>query len=101
MKLHPISWNGQALATDEFAFTLRPGAGFNPEGVDQIAFRCPNAQKQRTCLIALTLGDPIAYPASRRWHWNGSMERPTIIPSIGCDQRCGWHGHITNGEIQP
>ena len=33
--------------------------------------------------------------------WDGNIEEPTITPSIGCQQRCGWHGHIIKGEITP
>lgn len=93
-----VSYNGQRLAEDEFAFCLKPGAGMTPDGVDAIIFPCA-AGKIRNCQVKLTLGAPDQ--AAARWHWNGDMNNPTISPSIGCDvpPRCGWHGHITNGEI--
>jgi len=34
----------------------------------------------------------------RIWQWLGTEESPTIIPSVGCDNKCGEHRVITNGE---
>lgn len=107
MKLRPYPWslNGNTLALDEFGFRIYK-VGFDPvtrvggvTQVDAIEFRCPNG-KNRQCQIQLTLGEQTDGPP-RRWHWDGNVEAPTITPSIGCDQRCGWHGHITNGETHP
>jgi len=100
LKQHPISYNGGVVGRDEFAYrapSTAPKPGFNPEGITAIVFWCPNGTK-RLCDIPLTLGPPIEASADRRWHWDGNMEAPTITPSIGCENRCGWHGHITNGE---
>lgn len=47
-------------------------------------------------------------PASDRpsWQWNGSLEAPTLTPSINCLSHgpggekyagCGWHAWLTNG----
>ena len=97
--MHPCSFNGERLERDEFAWRApSSGAGFNPQGIDAIVFWCGNGAN-RLCEIPVTLGAPVDAPI-RRWHWNGDMQSPTLTPSIGCDNRCGWHGHITAGEIR-
>lgn len=63
---------------------------------DQIIFANAGC-KFGKCDVRLTEG-PAVHP---RWHWDGNLEKPTLTPSVGCDKRCGWHGHITNGEILP
>lgn len=60
-----------------------------------IMFVCPNGK--RVCCLEVTTGDAI-HP---KWHWNGDLESPTLSPSIGCQHRCGWHGHMTDGELTP
>ncbi len=32
------------------------------------------------------------------WQWVGSADKPTIIPSINCQNGCGRHFNLTNGE---
>lgn len=95
MKLrpYPMSLNGNVLEPDQFGLRI-----YNVDGVrtvDAIEFRCPNGAK-RQCQIQLTLGPAVDGP-QRRWHWDRNEQAPTITPSIGCDNRCGWHGHISNG----
>lgn len=52
------------------------------------------------CILRIRKGD--ADQGLKRHGWNGDRDAPTITPSIGCEQRrCGWHGHITNGESNP
>ncbi len=102
MKLKHIgfSLNGNRLEPDQFGYTLHPGKGLTPEGVNEIRFPCRQG-KFEGCVVKLTLGPPDQVNA--RWHWDGNLDAPTITPSIGCDQhpRCGWHGHIIAGEITP
>lgn len=102
LRMYPVSINGNLIAKDEFGYTLHPGAPFNPTGVDTIQFHC-RGNKNRICSVSLTLGPQVDADdrGVRRWHWNGDMQRPTISPSIGCDAKCGWHGHIIAGEAQP
>lgn len=105
LRMNPYSYNGQPLERDEFAWGLKPGNGFNVEGVDEIIFPCPH-KVGGICVQKVTLGPPLAGQngGANRWHWNGSMEAPTLSPSIGCDnspRRCGWHGHIIDGETKP
>jgi len=98
MRMFPVSLNGNELALDEFGYTLHRGKGFTPDGVNEIRFPC-RGKKFNGCVVRLTLG--AANEAEARFHWDGNMAEPTVTPSIGCDKRCGWHGHITKGEILP
>ena len=102
LRMHPVSIAGQAVAPEEFGYALKPGCGFNPAGVDSIQFRCRGG-KNRICSVDVTLGPAVEADAQgkRRWQWDGNMEAPTLVPSIGCDAKCGWHGHITAGEAKP
>lgn len=93
LALHPVSFNGGTIPRGTFAYCI------GKQGVTSILFWC-RGDKNRLCEIALTLGDKVEEPV-RRWHWDGNMQEPTITPSIGCDHRCGWHGHITAGDITP
>lgn len=34
----------------------------------------------------------------RFWQWIGSADAPTIIPSVGCDSKCGQHRVIREGR---
>lgn len=97
---HKFEYVGKLFAKDEYALTDARGVPtLLATAVDAIRFYCPN-DEGRICLIPLTLGDPIEGPP-RRWHWDGNFAAPTITPSIGCDARCGWHGHIIGGDFSP
>jgi hypothetical protein len=76
-------------AAGEFTYIWKDGKP------DQIVFKNGACK----CSVHITSGPP-THP---RWHWNGNLECPTLSPSIGCDAapRCGWHGHIIDGEIKP
>jgi hypothetical protein len=102
LRMYPFSINGNVIAPDQFGYTLRSRQGFNPEGVDTIQFWCRGG-KNRICSVSLTLGPQVDADehGMRRWHWDGNMEAPTVSPSIGCDAKCGWHGHINAGEVLP
>lgn len=93
LRRHPFSYNGQVLDADEFAFA--PGDGSDPSTVEQIVLPCRGG-KYRNCMLYVTTGEA-AHP---RWHWDGNADEPTLTPSIGCDNRCGWHGHLTKGEMK-
>ena len=68
----------------------------------EIQFRC-RMNSKKICVVPLTLGPNVNDDGNkvRRWHWDGNMQSPTVTPSIGCDARCGWHGHMTSGELAP
>lgn len=61
----------------------------------QLALWCP---KYKVCLTRIHRAP--ADRASATWEWDGNIEKPTITPSIGCDDapRCGRHSVISNGE---
>ncbi len=67
--------------------------------VKTLIFRCQRLN--RNCSINIRKGEP--EQGTHTFGWNGDIDKPTITPSIGCDDypRCGWHGNITNGEIMP
>lgn len=37
---------------------------------------------------------------SGHWQWNGSLEAPTLKPSILRTAGCRWHGYLTEGEFR-
>ena len=73
-----------------------------PSSTGQIQFVCPNGQHCSVLLGPVFVPRPAA-GKSNIWGWDSNRERPTIAPSINCTAEgggCGWHGHITNGEIR-
>lgn len=106
MKLNPrpYSYNGEQIAKDEFAFVHE---STQPDKT-AIVFHCRGTGRPRLChvLIKRGVGGPLdtTLPngnSSKVHGWDGNEQEPTLTPSIGCDQRCGWHGHIIKGEITP
>ena len=64
--------------------------GSDGNGNTNYIFNCPGCN----CI------HPVAVP---RWHWNGSMEKPTFSPSLLCNgfddaSRC--HSFIKDGKIE-
>ena len=89
----PSTYNGQRIEPDEFAFIQ-----VSTNDVSGIVFHCRgNPSRPRLCSIPIRRGEPL----TGTFGWDGNMQEPTITPSIGCDQRCGWHGHLIKGEITP
>ena len=37
------------------------------------------------------------YPGVPKWKWDGSLDKPTLTPSIQKTIGCRWHGYLTNG----
>lgn len=91
LKPHGITYNGQRLAADEFAF-IQVGHALEPT---EIVLPCSGG-KYANCILRITRGEA-KVPV---WHWDGNREAPTLSPSIGCDHRCGWHGHLIAGELK-
>lgn len=79
-----------------------------PGSSASILFVCPNGHRCSVLLGPTFVGRPTPDDLCI-WGWDGNLERPTLTPSIDCiavkDGKptggCGWHGHITNGEIVP
>lgn len=103
MKLRPADIGGihgdsSKIAIDQFAIRWANNSL-------AITFHChgPNLKRPRLCLIPINKGSQIeaTETTARLWGWDGNEIEPTITPSIGCDWRCGWHGHITKGELIP
>lgn len=60
--------------------------------VKGIAFRCPCGCGGESWL-------PVCR-GERGWEWNGSVEAPSLTPSIlQAGMACKWHGFLTNGEF--
>lgn len=67
-------------------------AGTSLDDVGRFAFSCRSASGQ----CAVNLGKNAGYQIEQRnWHLTGSIDKPTISPSINCHD-C-WHGYIKNG----
>lgn len=66
------------------------------EGERWIAFHCPGCE----------CGHTIPVTGVRRWQWNGSLEKPSLIPSILVNRGSAnpttpvCHSYVTNGQIQ-
>jgi len=84
---------GQFDQPGQFSYTH----GGGPDGPehDEIMVKVPGCRFDK-CIFKIHRGSP----EPPVYHgWDGNRESPTITPSIGCDNRCGLHYHITNGEI--
>ncbi len=60
------------------------------EGGPFICFVCPCGCG---CVTSLLIG---AQPNA--WHWDGSLDAPTLSPNIRQLRGCYFHGHLTKGE---
>lgn len=95
-------WSCNSLEKDQFAFR-RDSSPDNPGAKpNAIVFYCRGPKVKnpngRICTVPIVQGEP---DFEKKIHgWDGNWQEPTIVPSIGCDNRCGWHGHITKGEIK-
>lgn len=69
-------------------------------GEHWIAFYCPGCEETHSIPVA-----PV-YEGKRPWGWNGSLDLPTIVPSIEVNKgqanptapHC--HSHVVDGMIQ-
>ncbi len=85
------------LTKDEFRATKQPGSFFVTEpGSDREQFfwyRCPCGCGRQG---ALSVGNGFKPADPPSWLWDGSLEAPTLTPSI--DHRGHWHGWLISGE---
>lgn len=61
-------------------------------GQRRFVYVCPGCATMGSIAIR-----PVVAGSAQSWDWNGSVESPTLTPSInhvGC-----WHGWLTNGEF--
>ena len=75
---------------------LGGGIATPPEGeVAVLRFSCP-------CGCGYVVSVPVKPGYSNQvWNWNGSLEKPTLTPSIQKLSGCRWHGHLTDGVFIP
>jgi hypothetical protein len=89
-------------------FDIERGAPEGYAATAHILFVCPNGHRC-SVLLGPSFVDRSTPDRLCVWGWDGNMDQPTITPSINCISEkdgkptggCGWHGHITNGEIVP
>lgn len=78
-----------------------------PSITARIEFKCPG-EKHCSVFLGTAFEDRPNAAGVPVWGWDGNEERPTLTPSINCIAEkngkptgaCGWHGHITNGELR-
>lgn len=98
-----LSWNGGSLAPGEFAYCIGPTQPWHSttdwaQNVSEIVMPCRGG-KYANCVLRIRRGEPDNN--THTFKWDGNIEEPTLTPSIGCDHRCGWHGNLTKGELNP
>lgn len=64
-----------------------------PEGEAALWFFCPCGCG---ALVRLHVGLKEKPTHSPSWNWNGSVENPTLAPSVN-RLDCGWHGWLRDG----
>lgn len=69
-----------------------------------LTFDCPICQpkeRHRFTIPTLDGGSSTGLNGAKRWALSGSppdWSTVSLSPSIDLQERCGWHGFITNGE---
>lgn len=84
-----------------FASVEVPAAagGFVLDGDDTLVYICPcGCQELRA--LPVYQGEQTTVP-KRGWKWNGSINEPTLTPSIKHLDKCKWHGHLVKGVWEP
>lgn len=79
-RLNPRVWDDDSLSGD---YKISDG---------HIIYRCPCGNGQLRS-VPIATGEKQAHA----WQWNGSVEKPTLTPSIQVVGDCGWHGFLTDG----
>lgn len=83
------------------------GNATGSRGYNTLTFDCPRCGPPYVIGIAVHMPEYHKVPAQiPAWtlHINGGWERSTLEPSIdnpnhGRRKACGWHGHITDGQV--
>lgn len=59
---------------------------------------CPCGCRSVWSLKIWAEGDPDPDPgAGPSWTWDGSVDAPTLSPSVDLKRGCGWHGYLRAG----
>jgi hypothetical protein len=67
--------------------------GSRPDSpVGALHFVCP-------CGCGAVIGVSVKPAIPEGWNWNGSLDKPTLSPSILRTAGCRWHGFLTDGEF--
>jgi hypothetical protein len=86
---------------EEAYWSEEPGAVLPPRGSFEVKTVTSNGQRVFKFIcpgcasLALLAIRPVIDGSPQSWEWNGSIEAPTLTPSInhpGC-----WHGWLTDG----
>lgn len=75
--------------------------GTAPQDVHRFAFVCrrskPAAAGDKPTFCSLNLRGRGHDVENKSWTWDGNIDRPTLAPSINCQNDQCWHGYIENG----
>lgn len=94
----PGEWRFVDPKTFEACAPPEPGQ----EGM--LEFACPRRPGRSDYIF---VGNGFKPEGKSTWQWNGSVDNPTLTPSINCLAAgpngekyagCGWHDYLTNGE---
>ena len=81
---------------ESFRKDLPPGTAewaVNEQGAPaSLIFICP-------CGCGAICHVPVQPAVPYGWSWNGSMDRPTLAPSILRTTGCRWHGYLRDGDF--
>jgi len=87
---HIADWDQWDETGEAGSFSLGDPDG---KGERDLWYRCPCGCGTQSVLRVGTGFKPDASPS---WRWNGSLESPTLTPSV---HHVGhWHGWLTDGE---
>lgn len=64
-------------------------------GHGRLVLRCGDNNPEGHCRFSLA---PQRNEAQQTWEWDGSVDQPTINPSINCHGGCGRHFTMVRGQ---
>jgi hypothetical protein len=63
--------------------------------LEYLVFNCPCGCRYGDCVRLIRQNELKPHEVS--WHWNGSLDRPTLQPSLRRNVPCKWHGFLIDG----
>lgn len=96
MKFARVEMNLGVVFDTPRSFFINPNA--DGPGAPHIFYHCP--RDRGLCGVPLKKPNRLGYV----WSWNGSLDAPTLSPSIDCREAnggCGWHGFVRDGDWSP